>query len=439
MLQSVVDFFKNIFQNLKDMNFFEVFKSVSIIFTALFTIYKIVQRGVQGYRFDKLKLNGYYLSKRTYSSIYKPEGKTLFELIEIKFTIINSKGKPIYIYKDQDYKMKFEISKEHSSVINGSWRSLKDPNNYGSFAWNFSDDYIEGYWSSATRDGDIAHGVWELQRVNSHLTGQLKRELGIGFLNKLKNWVYSFFETKKSKALGLYELYDNILEKHKNEPNKPFVFNSGNEYDIHPNVFNPQFGKIGRPLIEYVLQNEQLTEFPKILDWGTGCGYYMIEIEKKLNAVNPQYKNSLYAVELHDESLLCARVNFGKFHCSDKIKVFTGGRLSDIQEFKSLEFDLIIANLPFSRPEALTKHKKSKMYNCFCADASLVFNLAFEIKNFLSKNGKAYVAFADSGNKDLFFDSLALVSLSADEKLRIDQSKGAKDDIFYVYCITHSL
>jgi len=434
---SILNFFKSIFNTLKDLNLFEVLKVSSAIFTILFTFYKIIQRSVQGFRFNKLKLNGYYLSKRTYASAQKSDQKILYELIEIKFTIFYSKGRPIYIYKDQDYKMKLNISKKHSNVINGTWRSLKDPNNYGSFGWNFSDDYIEGYWSSATRDGDIAHGIWELQRINTSLSKQLRRELGIGIFNKIRKWINELSETKKAKEQGIYDLYDNILEKHKNEPNKLFTFNQRNTYDIHPKVFNPQFGKVGRPLIEFVLANETLINFEKILDWGTGCGYYMIEIQNKLNEISPNYTNILYAVEIQNESIICARANFAKFHCADKIKMFTGARLSDIQEFKPIEFNLIIANLPFSRYEALVKHKKNPMYSCFYASPSLVFNLAFEIKNFLKQDGKAYVAFADSGNKELFFDCLSLVSLSFDEKLRIDQTKGARDDTFYVYCITH--
>jgi methylase of polypeptide subunit release factors len=386
---------------------------ITAILSALITpiVLYAIDRLIQNRRFRESKIKGYHLSIRHIDS----KNDAIIELIRIRrshlFTII---GETVYYYKDQDYRLNLKFQKQHPSVISGTWKNKNDAYHFGEFAWNFdfATNKSAGFWSATTRNGLIEFGRWELIKLEKNIETVL--------INRLNN--------KKRTKERTSSLYDNILVRHDKEPVRPFSFYD-KKYDIMKNVFNPQFGKIGRPLIEYFLKEYDLSKFKNILDWGTGCGYYCIEIALKQKESGTI--SQIFALESGEEAFQCATENMMKFSVAETITLINNSRISNIKP--NTKFDLIIANMPFSKPCYLVKYKKHPMYNCFCAPPKLVLEICFEIKNVLSNNGIALLSYADSGDKALLFKCLGLLDLTARELFRIDEEHGATDDIFYAY------
>jgi len=380
---------------------------LSLIIPISYTIKKIFQKHL----FKKSNIEGFHLSIRYIDSKNDP----IIELIRIRSGFINIIGDTVYFYKKQNYKLYLKFSKQHLSVISGTWKNKNDPYHYGEFAWNFDFNTNEsnGFWSATKIDGSIEFGRWKLRKLNKNIEALLNDRF------------YSKKFTKKCSS----SLYKNILEKHDKEPIKQFNFHDKN-YEIMENVFNPQFGKIGRPLIEYLLKNYNLSQFKNILDWGTGCGYYCIEIALKQKELKTESK--IIALESSDNSIQCAKNNIMKFlETEETVNLICSNRISD-NEY-NIKFDLIIANMPFSKPCYLVNYKKHPMYNCFCSPPELVLEICFEIKNTLSNNGIALLSYADSGDKEFLFKCLEFLDMSIRELFRIDKENGATDDIFYAY------
>jgi hypothetical protein len=380
------------------------------------------KRAIQNSLFKKSKIEGFHVSIRHFDSKDEPP---IIELIRIRSKIIKIIGDNVYFFKDQKYQLNLKFSKQHSSVINGTWKNMNDQYHYGEFAWNFNLDTNEsnGFWSGTRSDGAIEFGGWELKKLDKEAESILNDRF---FKNKFRIFFSKLFQ-KKSPPL-YNDILENILRKHKTEPEKPFEFND-RRYDIMKNVFNPQFGKIGRPLIEYLLEKYDLSKYNNILDWGTGCGYYCIEIALKQIELKKEPK--IVALESNKDTRHCATKNIMKFLHTEKIKLTGDNRISNT-EFNT-KFDLIIANMPFSQPCHLVKYKKHPMYHCFCCGPELLLEICFEIKNALSINGIALLSFADSGDQDLLFKCVHLLDMTIEELFIIDKEHGATDDVFYAY------
>jgi len=360
--------------------------------------------------FRKSKIEGFHLSKRYFDSSNDP----IIELIRIRSNFINIIGETVYYFKNQNYELDLKFSKQHSSVISGTWKNKNDPHHYGEFAWNFNyySSESRGYWSATKRDGLIEFGRWELKKIDKNTEAILNSRL------------FKKMITKKKSSL-----YDNILQKHDKEPEKPFGFN-GRNYNIMKNVFNPQFGKIGRPLIIYLLDKYDLSQFKNIIDWGTGCGYYCIEIAFKQKMLNIESK--IIALESDETTIQCANDNIMKFlKKEEEIKLIWANRISS--NAFDVKFDLIIANMPFSKPCYLVDYRRHPMYHCFCSPPELILEICFEIKNALNNNGIALLSYADSGDKEFLFACLKILDMNVIELFRVDKEDGATDDIFYAY------
>jgi hypothetical protein len=404
-------------------------KIINIIIEVVGTLIPLImliiyasKKAIQNSLFKKSKIEGFHVSIRHF---YSKDEPPIIELIRIRSKIIKIVGDNVYFFKDQKYQLNLKFSKQHSSVINGTWKNMNDPYHYGEFAWNFNlnTNKSNGFWSGTRSDGAIEFGGWELKKLDKETESLLKDR----FLKNKFGMFFSRLFQKKSPPL-YNDILENILRKHKTEPEKPFEFNA-RTYDIMKNVFNPQFGKIGRPLIEYLLKEYDLSKYNNILDWGTGCGYYCIEIALKQDELKKE--SQIVALESNKDTIHCANNNIMKFLHIERIKLTGDNRISNT-EFNT-KFDLIIANMPFSQPCHLVKYKKHKMYNCFCCGPELLLEICFEVKNALSSTGIALLSFADSGDQDLLFRCIHLLGMTIRELFRIDKEHGATDDVFYAY------
>ena len=389
------------------------------------TIYSL-RRMYQNYLFNKSNIEGFHISTRYFDSKKKP----IVELIRIKSRFTNIIGETIYYYKKQNYQLNLKFTKQHLSVISGTWKNKNDPYHYGNFIWNFNfkSNESKGCWNATERDGKIEFGSWELKKLDKSFETILNERLFPKKITLSKILKKKDSASTNDQNINDHTLYNNMMDKHDKEPEKTFTFNK-RKYTIMKNVFNPQYGKIGTRLIKHLLEKYDLKKYKNILDWGTGCGYYSIEIALKQKDLNTEY--NIVALESDKNARLCAKNNILKFNLTDKIKLLDSNRISN-NELKT-KFDLVIANMPFSKPKYLKNYKKHPMYNCFCSPPELVLEICFELKNALNNNGVAVLSYADSGDREFLFKCLEFLNMTIKELFRVDKKNGATDDIFYAY------
>lgn len=407
-------------------------RTIEIVFGTLVVvkaIHLIILSLLSHYQFLKLGVCGFYRCERSNSIT----NERVIEVIWIWPRFTSIKGKPIYIHHDHKYFLYASLSKNHPNVIFGTWRSRLDPKNYGNLSWRRSDNGIlEGFWSGTKRDGTIEYGKWILTPLNRVHVREIKRKLTYNTYTHLREYFYkNVILPRRAKNSDLLK---NILDKHNNDPCKYFRHN-GRTYSIVRYVFNPGFGKIGRHIIDTIQRNNLLKACESILDWGTGCGYYAIEIAIGLKQRVENTK--IYAIDSNSNAIWCAKKNIESHGMEKLIKLIETDKIWEVKESdKPVKFDLMVANLPFSRPEYTAKYKHNQMYSCFCAHPRLLFDLALGIRNQLKKEGNAIVCSGASGDERWFSTCLEIAGLRKNVLTIINKENGATDDIFYIYNIT---
>lgn len=413
--------FTQLLEYLQSLSFPQMVTHAAALGAVVSIVVNLLKKIVERRRFHKLHLRGYFVSERDMPG----KARGIVELIHVAPAGFGIGARPIYIFDDHDYRMELSFSREHNNVIHGEWRSLRDPKNFGAFGWNHGDHLIDGFWSATTRIGQIEFGAWRLKRVPEKMANYIESKV-------VRRWWQRAILPIRHR-LEASHLCDNILKKHREKPRSTFRINR-REYDVFPTVFNPDFGKISKPLIEYLLDLD-LSAYRRVLDWGTGSGFYAVELASWFR--EREQSVEVFALESDMVALSCAQHNVAKHSMAEVIEIHYAARISDAHELQREEFDLIVANLPFSRPAKLYPHRRDPMYHCFCAEPQMILDLCCEISHSLALGGRAFMTFADSGDGILLASCLELVGLTAREVLRIDETCGATDDLFYAYELAH--
>lgn len=202
-------------------------------------------------------------------------------------------------------------------------------------------------------------GAQQLKQSNS---ADLDAEILLAFvLNQDKEFLYAQPETKLNWMQKIRFFYL-ISQRSKNRPiayltgQKEFY---GRNFYVNKNVLVP------RPLTENLIDlalkkiNETKKEileadgYYSIADIGTGSGNIIITVIKELQKQNYNLaKFKFYAVDLSKKALKVAKTN-ARRHGVEKYLNFNHGDL--LKPLQGLKIDLILANLPYLKPNDLTE------------------------------------------------------------------------------------
>lgn len=164
--------------------------------------------------------------------------------------------------------------------------------------------------------------------------------------------------------------------KHKKKPY--FVKVNNADILVYPNVFPPTTDT--KLLAEYI----QIAKYDKILDLTTGSG--------ALAVIAGLQGGKGYASDINPEAVKNANDNFKKYNLN--IKAIQSDLFSDIPKE---QFDFIIANGPYIEGK-ITEVLEYAFYGA----RNYVSRLFKEAPEYLNKNGKLLVTFAEWGDTDFF-------------------------------------
>ncbi len=364
--------------------------------------------------------NNWYLYKRSKNvkdGIYQgywidPQNKSInCEVLLLKKTYKGFKAKPIYIHKDNhDYVLRGIPFTANKFIYSGSWKAKKRSAYKGSalFHLDYETNTFTGKWLGPRKSGEINGGEWIIKFKRSK-NNYLRTKIGSHFSLLVEKWTAK--ESIISEIIDKHEAYNN---------DKCVVDNIG--LMLNKDSFIPTLGKISIPFIEYV--STQVTNTDKVLDLGTGTGFYAIYLS---------YKNkcNTIGVDISTSSINLAKNNAGINNVSD-LTEFRLCKQNDL--FSSIDknhrFDYIIANLPFSSIKNTYKSKKSNYSISFCGTKQLLENLILGAQFHIKPMGKLIFCFGESGYVNLLEE---LVEISSWRFLKIIKTLKTNDEVFYIY------
>jgi 16S rRNA G966 N2-methylase RsmD len=391
---------------------------------------------VRGFRdrrqFLQMRLPGVYSGERDNKAT---EG-WLFEVLDVRLRFGRIVGESLYVHRhDEEYLFTTKSSRVHQNVVLGTWRSLRDSQNFGEVLWNIDQregrTLLTGCWAGTTRKGKVNFGHWRLVQ-SGRRDGALIRDRLIVEPGKRWRGTVRRFLRMKSKEPGKSTVA-NVLAKHDSPDATEFSY-GGKLYRVADGVFNPKFGKVSVTLLELVLSREFHASAKSILDWGTGCGFYAIELAAAQDAHGTEGK--IWALESNQQALACARANVDRFGLSHRIEIVEGSNPRVLQENnRPKKFDLIIANLPFTMSASNEAYRSHRMFGCVCTDYLVVLGMCISFRCHLGDGGRVLLAYGESGDVEWLDACLSVAGLTRGEIETIDKTRGATDDGMYVFDI----
>jgi len=173
----------------------------------------------------------------------------------------------------------------------------------------------------------------------------------------------------------------------------------------------------------------------KILDWGTGCGFFAVEL-----ASAPGFQDKggkVWAVENDERALACVRDNVSNFGLEKVITIVPSASPRElIENNRPIKFDLIIANLPFSLARADVVNRGHRMFKCFCMEPNFVLEMCVALRCHLGDGGRAMLAYGDSGDIEWLDTCLRIAQMTRRE---IEVVRAANHDVIYIFEIRREM
>ena len=180
--------------------------------------------------------------------------------------------------------------------------------------------------------------------------------------------------------------------------------------EIGKEVFDPSLGSISTSLF----QAAQKINPKKVLDLGCGSGYHSIAF-----ALNG---STVIASDISPAAYECTIQNVNLNGVKDKVTIFQGDLYKPLYDLYTSgeSFDLIIANLPFTRPQIYNKcftseNTKKQFQPIFCSRKGLFRELILGAEFFLKSDGHLVFSFGASGFHDDVNKGVSLSSLKINE------------------------
>jgi 16S rRNA G966 N2-methylase RsmD len=368
-----MEVFVEILSSIVGENWPTIISSIVGILTIVIWLLKIMSLTFKSYKNRHVK-PGIYLSAWV-DPIKKEINFTISKLTRLfgKFSL-----KVLYIHKDRhNYKISLESYKKHQDIFSGYWEAQGSNSIYkGPVLFKFKSDIFEGWWIGPKENHDINAGLFRI----SYLDGSMNEYM----LYKTRPWFYWISQIKLPANRSVTA---DIINKHENGTAQKFVY-KGVTLDIPSHSFNPQFGKVSTHLLEYT--KSSTLQKSRVLDLGSGTGFYAITLAKVLNCC-------CTGVDIDSKEISVAESNAG----NNGVDQLTDFRLLNSKDpfgnIRSNEkFDLIIANLPFSRESKTWKSRKHPMYNCFSGSRILIEKLILGSLYHINQEGRLVFAYAVS-------------------------------------------
>jgi tRNA1(Val) A37 N6-methylase TrmN6 len=275
----------------------------------------------------------------------------------------------------------------------------------------------DGVWTGSTRD---AHGNTQIYSGNFQLESRIAKSS------------YPFHETKLNKV-QFKKNVRTIVKNHNSLLQKEVELKMPNGIKIPcsvtKGVFNPEFGNFSYKLLKYA----DIYNPKSVLDIGTGCGYYSLYFYL--------FKGSdVIATDIDRNAIVCTKHNFELHKCN--ITTLSGYLYEELyKEHKtSKKFDLIIANIPFSKKSYISKAitnidfdskslRKSFIDIFASTRETSIRDLILGAEYFLNPNGHLIFVYGGSGYHKEFKEALYLTSLDLINTTNIDTEKIASESL----------
>jgi methylase of polypeptide subunit release factors len=290
---------------------------------------------------------------------------------------------------DPDTHYTMEGTMSHPNVVDATWRSTKNPTVHGQvqFTYDPQGRVCRGRWTGvSSNDGEVHGGRWEMAQLDTSQNREVPR-LQCS-LQSHGRALRQIIEEHAKKAREAPEGYYVNIES----PKGPLSLR------IVKGVFDPSLGRVSPHLLRYA------AELPgeSILDLGCGSGYMAIYLAKTRGA-------SVAGIDLNPVAIQESMYNAGRNGVGDRVKFYTGDLFAPIYEDYKHDverFDLIVANLPFTREEwyregarSLGRQMRSEYRPMFCCDGQLLKRMILGSQFYLRPGGR--LVFAVGGSSDL--------------------------------------
>lgn len=304
------------------------------------------------------------------------------ELVHVKRSLRGVRIRPLQRPKAKgDYSIRINYTQIGTRVLKGGWER---PNYSGcvQVTHHQNNDVLLGRWLGPDREANIRSGDWYSKRVVRY--GLTERAIIEG--HTLIDWLAFPFEillSQQSHVETLSEQKLNLAIKDQIFPVK------GLELRVPIGVFNPTFGSITHQVLDCAAA--VCTRETRVLDLGTGSGFYAIYLAKNIGCKVVGIDSDPSCVILANEN---ARRNGVEHLCS--FHVCEPNQLFSWAHFNT-EFDLIVANLPFSSIKATWRSRRSPYFKSFRGSRRLLTQLILQSLSFLHHEGVVIFATGSNG------------------------------------------
>ena len=340
------------------------------------------------------------------------------EVLRLRRWFGGFRARPVYIHKNKhDYILKAIPLPKSGDIFIGEWASKRSALYRGAAMFHFNERQfdLDGRWIGPRRDHSINCGEWYLFRYAAAGNNQyLRRPLKM----QLERIIARFWREQSIVA--------DIITKHLAHGAQPITV-EGIRLDIEDSCFGPALGKVSIPLVQHAAT--LIKRDDRVLDLGTGSGFYTIYLAHTLGV-------RAVGIDLTPELVNLARSNASQNGVAQLTEFRTCAADDLFSELKEKEkFDLIIANLPFSRRRKTVKSCASPLHSSFAGSPRLVEQLILGSQFHARPGARLVFCYGRSGYWEYLHD---LIEVSAWKIVRKIEASRSKDDVFYLFELTVS-
>jgi len=359
----------------------------------------------------------YLVLKDLKSGIYygywvNPQKKQInCETLKVRKRINGLKASPVYKHASfHNYRLKVKALGVNKWIFRGTWRNVTSGIYKGAAMFHYKEDTqtLEGRWLGPRDNSDINGGKWILKHG---------AEGPSAYLDYLR---HRQFYRIKERLFAKKSIVDRIIAKHQEYKLESCTVENIT-LELTEDSFIPTLGKVSIPLIKYA--SKVIVPTDDVLDLGTGTGFYPIYLAKNVGC-------KAHGIDISDTVINLAHTNAANngvggvatFSACPSGKLFSGLKEKNL-------FDVIIANLPFSRQENVYRARTSRYYASFAGSRDLLEQFILGSQYHLKPNGKVIFCYGESGYMD-FLQSL--VNVSGWKRLNIIETIRHQDDHFHI-------
>lgn len=313
---------------------------------------------------------------------------------------------------NHNYSISIKPFAKQDDIYIGEWRAKGNKSLYrGPVLFRYNSNSLIGKWLGPKSNHDINGGDFVIEYIHA-----LDNEYLAYKSNRLLYWLTRIKMPAKNAIIC------DIIKKHEALPDEYCFTYRDIKLHIPRGSFCPELGKVSTPLLEYA--KTCAVRGSNILDLGTGSGYYAIALAKYLGC-------NVTGVDIDTMEINAAKSNANNNNVGHKARFFTVSKENPFESFINGEkYDLIIANLPFSRTSQVWHKRSHRMASCFHGNRKLIETLIMGSAYHILPRGKLVFAYSNSGYIE-YLDDLINVSPWTVRNKKL--SSAHKDDTYYIY------